>query len=383
MIFPLKPPPRAAVPRGPAAVPRGPAAGESAPLAGASADPPSSFDTAQVLAELQSAARHVRVPERASRPGADATVLFPGIEIAVLIPCHNEAATIGAVVNDFRAALPQARIAVFDNSSSDATIAEAHAAGAEVFAERRRGKGNVVRRMFAEISADVYVMADGDGTYDASSAPRLVAMIVDERLDMAIGAREDVHADAHRAGHALGNRLFNGLYGSLFGSEFGDIFSGYRAFSRRFVKSFPALSSGFEIETELSVHATQLRLPTAEIMLPYGKRPAGSLSKLSSIRDGWRILRTFAYLLKETRPAMFFGVPAAAFVAVALVLALPLIETYLATGLVPRLPTVILCTGLVILACMSATCGLILDSLARARVEQKRMLYLALTQRNG
>jgi hypothetical protein len=207
-------------------------------------------------------------------------------------------------------------------------------------------------------------------------------MMLDDRLDMVIGARENVHENAHRAGHALGNRLFNRLYGALFGYAFGDIFSGYRAFSRRFVKSFPALSSGFEIETELSVHATQLRLPIGEIALPYGKRPEGSASKLRSVSDGWRILRTFAYLLKETRPAMFFGMPAAAFLLAAAGLALPLIETYLATGLVPRLPTAILCTGLVILACMCATCGLILDSLARFRVEQKRMLYLALTERD-
>jgi glycosyltransferase involved in cell wall biosynthesis len=337
------------------------------------------FDAAQVAAELQSAARHVRLPDPPAPPSAD---LFPGIAIAVLIPCRDEAATIGTVVRDFRAALPKARIAVFDNASKDETIAAARAAGAEVFGERRRGKGNVVRRMFAEISADVYVMVDGDGTYDASAAPQLVTMMLDDRLDMVIGARENVHENAHRAGHALGNRLFNRLYGALFGYAFGDIFSGYRAFSRRFVKSFPALSSGFEIETELSVHATQLRLPIGEIALPYGKRPEGSASKLRSVSDGWRILRTFAYLLKETRPAMFFGMPAAAFLLAAAGLALPLIETYLATGLVPRLPTAILCTGLVILACMCATCGLILDSLARFRVEQKRMLYLALTERD-
>jgi glycosyltransferase involved in cell wall biosynthesis len=345
----------------------------------AAATLPTPFDPAQVMAELQSAAPHARMPE-AAEPTAD---LFPGIAIAVLIPCHNEAATIGSVVRDFRVALPQARIAVFDNACKDETVAQAHAAGAEVFVERRRGKGNVVRRMFAEISADVYVMADGDGTYDASAAPQLVAMILKDRVDMAIGVRANVHADAHRAGHAIGNRLFNRLYGALFGYAFGDIFSGYRAFSRRFVKSFPALSSGFEIETELSVHATQLRLPIGEIVLPYGRRAEGSASKLRSIGDGWRILRTFAYLLKETRPAMFFGLPAAAFLLAAILLALPLIETYLATGLVPRFPTAILCTGLVILACMSATCGLILDSLARFRVEQKRMLYLALTQREG
>jgi glycosyltransferase involved in cell wall biosynthesis len=336
------------------------------------------FDPAQVVAELQSAAPHARLPDAAADASAE---LFPGITIAVLIPCHNEAATIGDVVRGFRVALPQARIAVFDNASKDNTILEARAAGAEVFAERRRGKGNVVRRMFAEISADVYVMADGDGTYDASAAPQLVAMVVKDRIDMAIGVRANVRANAHRAGHAIGNRLFNRLYGALFGYAFGDIFSGYRAFSRRFVKSFPALSSGFEIETELSVHATQLRLPIAEIVLPYGQRPVGSASKLRSISDGWRILRTFAYLLKETRPAVFFGLPAAAFSLAAILLALPLIETYLATGLVPRLPTAILCTGLVMLACMSAICGLILDSLARFRVEQKRMVYLALTQR--
>jgi hypothetical protein len=338
------------------------------------------FDPAQVAAELQSAARHVRLPDAPATPCTD---LFPGVAIAVLIPCRDEAATIGTVVRDFRAALPQARIAVFDNASKDNTIDEARVAGAEVFAERRRGKGNVVRRMFAEVSADVYLMADGDGTYDASAAPQLVAMIVNDRLDMAIGVRANVREDAHRAGHAFGNRLFNRLYGTLFGYAFGDIFSGYRAFSRRFVKSFPALSSGFEIETELSVHATQLRLPIGEIVLPYGKRLEGSASKLSSMSDGWRILRTLLYLLKETRPAIFFGMPAGVFLCASGLLALPLVETYLATGLVPRLPTAILCTGLVILACMSATCGLILDSLARFRVEQKRMLYLALTQRDG
>jgi hypothetical protein len=224
-------------------------------------------------------------------------------------------------------------------------------------------------------------MVDGDGTYDASAAPQLVGMIINDRVDMAIGVRANVRENAHRAGHALGNRLFNSVYKALFGYAFGDMLSGYRAFSRRFVKSFPALSSGFEIETELSVHATQLRLPIGEIVLPYGKRAEGSASKLRSVGDGWRILRTFVYLLKETRPALFFGIPAAVFLVAAVALALPLVETYLATGLVPRFPTAILCTGLVILACMSATCGLILDSLARFRVEQKQLLYLALTQR--
>jgi glycosyltransferase involved in cell wall biosynthesis len=339
----------------------------------------SPLHSARLTAELQSAAPHLRVRE-SSGPSPE---LFPGTAIAVLIPCQNEAATIGTVVRDFRAALPQARICVFDNASKDATAAAAHAAGAEVFSERRRGKGNVVRRMFAEISADVYVIVDGDGTYDASAVPELVKMIVDDRLDMAIGVRANVRENAHRRGHALGNRVFNRLYGALFGYAFGDLFSGYRAFSRRFVKSFPALSSGFEIETELSVHATQLRLPIGEIVLPYAKRADGSQSKLRSVSDGWRIFRTLIYLLKETRPAVFFGLPAAAFLLAAIVLAAPLVETYVETGLVPRFPTAILCMGLVILSCMSATCGLILDSLARFRVEQKRMLYLALTQRES
>ena len=303
--------------------------------------------------------------------------------VAVLLPCHNEAATIADVVASFRAALPEARICVFDNASSDDTAALARAAGADVFREPRKGKGNVVRRMFADIDADIYLMADGDGTYDPSGAPRLIAMVAEGGLDMAVGARENIEQDAHRSGHAIGNRLFNRLYGAMFGAEFGDIFSGYRAFSRRFVKSFPALSSGFEIETELSVHASQLKLPSAEIVLPYGKRPQGSASKLRTFRDGWRILSTFGFLLKETRPAIFFGAFSALFALAAVGLSLPLWETWLETGLVPRLPTAIACTGLMLLAGMSATCGLILDSLARSRVEQKRMLYLALADRRG
>ena len=303
--------------------------------------------------------------------------------VAVLLPCHNEEATIAAVVAGFRAALPGARICVFDNASGDATVARAREAGADVFFEHRKGKGNVVRRMFADIDADIYLMADGDGTYDAASAPRLIEMVDRDGLDMAVGARENIEQEAHRNGHALGNKIFNKLYGSMFGAEFGDIFSGYRAFSRRFVKSFPALSSGFEIETELSVHASQLKLPTGEITLPYGKRPEGSASKLRTFRDGWRILSTFAFLLKETRPAVFFGAFAGLFTLAALALALPLVETFIETGLVPRFPTAIACTGLMMMAGMAATCGLILDSLARSRVEQKRMLYLALADRRG
>jgi glycosyltransferase involved in cell wall biosynthesis len=298
--------------------------------------------------------------------------------IAVVLPCHNEAASIARVVGEFRAALPQARIIVFDNASSDATAAVAAEAGAEVHFEPRPGKGNVVRRMFADIDADIYLMADGDGTYDAAAAPLLVACVAQDNVDMAIGARAMVMQDAHRRGHAIGNRLFNRLYHALFGAGFDDIFSGYRAFSRRFVKSFPALSSGFEIETELCVHASQLKLPTAEIVLPYGKREEGSSSKLRTFRDGARILSTFALLLKETRPALFFGSLAALAMALSFVLAIPIVTTFVATGLVPRMPTVVLCMGLTLFASLMVACGLILDSLARSRVEQKRILYLTM-----
>eukprot|EP01037_Dinobryon_pediforme_P002514 gene2514-2553_t len=299
-------------------------------------------------------------------------------DVAVIIPCFNEAATIAEVVVSFRRALPLARIYVFDNNSTDETSAIARAAGANIYHEPRAGKGNVVRRMFAEIDADVYVMVDGDGTYDAIAAPLLVKYIVDDHIDMVIGARENIHQNAHRAGHAFGNVIFNSLYRAVFGTEFGDIFSGYRAFSRRFVKSFPALSSGFEIETELSVHAGQLKLPVAEIVLPYGKRPEGSASKLNSVRDGLKILKTFVMLAKETRPAMFFGCLAALPLLLAAILAIPVVVTYLTTGLVPRLPTVVACTGLVLIASVFTICGLILDSIARFRIENKRILYLAI-----
>src|SRR5947209_10381770 len=316
------------------------------------------FETAQLAVELQSAARHMRVPETVGT-SAD---LFPGVAIAVLIPCHDEAATIGAVIGGFRAALPQARIAVLDNGSKDETAAAGRAAGAEVFVERRRGKGNVVRRMFAEISADVYVMADGDATYDASAAPQLVAMIVNDRVDMAVGVRANVHEDAHRPGHALGNRLFNRLYGALFGYAFGDIFSGYRAFSRRFVKSFPALSSGFEIETELSVHALELDLAVGEVFTPYYARPEGSASKLSTWSDGLRILGTIVGLYRSERPLPFFSGIGTVLAIVSVVLAIPIFITYFEEGVVPRFPTAILSTGLMLLAFLSVVAGLVLDT---------------------
>jgi Glycosyl transferase family 2 len=336
------------------------------------------IDALALATALRATARHMRGawPDL-SGEASDTAAAFGNIEIAVIIPCFNESATIAAVIADFRAALPTARICVFDNNSPDDTAQIARAAGAEVHRELRPGKGNVVRRMFADIDADVYVMADGDGTYDVASAGKLVSKIVFERFDMAVGARANVQSDAHRKGHAIGNKLFNGLYAALFGAQYCDIFSGYRAFSRRFVKSFPALSSGFEIETELSVHASQLKLPTTEIILPYGKRPEGSTSKLHTVRDGWRILTAFVFLLKETRPGLFFGAPAAALALLSTALALPLAQTFIETGLVPRLPTAILCTGIAMTAALMMVAGLILDSLARARVEQKRILYLA------
>lgn len=303
--------------------------------------------------------------------------------VAVIIPCFNEAPTIERVVEDFRRVLPNARITVFDNNSTDETASIARAAGAEVFFEPRRGKGNVVRRMFAEIDADVYLMVDGDGTYDPEAAPDLVSLVFEDRVDMAIGTRRNVTQNAHRPGHAFGNRLFNHIFARMFGQAYADIFSGYRAFSRRFVKSFPALSSGFEIETELSVHASQMRLPVAEIETSYAKRPDGSHSKLRSIRDGVRILHAFVFLLKETRPILFFGVLAAAVASIAIALGLPIVENYVQTGLVPRLPTAILIMGLIMIASLLAVCGIVLDSLTRARVEQKRILYLAVENLTG
>ena len=296
--------------------------------------------------------------------------------IAVTIPCYNEAVTIAKVIADFRTALPGADIYVFDNNSSDATAQVARDAGAIVRMEQRQGKGHVVRRMFADIEADIYLMVDGDDTYDASIAPTLVELLKRNHVDMVVGTRADVTKDAGRGGHAFGNKLFNKIYGRLFGKQFSDIFSGYRVFTRRFVKSFPAVSSGFEIETEMSVHCSQLGIPTLERPTVYGERPEDSHSKLHTFKDGFRILGMFAMLAKETRPAAFFGAIGLALITLATVLAIPLVMTYAQTGLVPRLPTAILATGLVITAAISAVCGLILDSLARARIEAKRAVFL-------
>ena len=304
--------------------------------------------------------------------------MLQALDIAILIPCHNEAPSIARVVAEFSTALPGARVFVYDNCSTDGTADVARAAGAIVRSEPWPGKGNVVRRMFADIDADVYVMADGDGTYDATRAPTLVKRLLLEHLDMVVGTRGGIYADAHRHGHGFGNWMFNRAYQTLFGPLFSDVFSGYRVFSHRFVKSFPAVSSGFEIETEMSVYASQMRMPIAEMETRYGAREAGSASKLHSVRDALKISGAFALLYKEIHPARFFGTISLALLVVALLLAYPLLTTYLQTGLVPRLPTGVLATGITLLAGISLVSGLILDSVARGRLEQKRLYYLGI-----
>jgi len=298
--------------------------------------------------------------------------------IAVLLPCFNEEATIGATVEGFLSALPSATIYVYDNNSRDRTRELAAAAGAVVRSERQQGKGNVVRRMFADIDADVYLMADGDLTYDPASAPQMVDMLLADQLDMVVGTRRHEAKDAYRGGHVIGNRLFTGLLARLFGRSFNDIFSGYRAFSRRFVKSFPVLSSGFEIETEMSVHALELRMPVGEVETRYLARPEGSESKLSTYGDGWRILRTIGTLYRVERPVLFYGTIAALLLVVAVILSIPLVITYIETGLVPRVPTAILVTGMTIVAVLCFFAGLILDTVTRGRREVRRLAYLSL-----
>lgn len=297
--------------------------------------------------------------------------------IAVILPCYNEEAAIAQTVAGFRAALPTARIYVYDNNSRDRTVEVARSAGAIVRTERVQGKGAVVRRMFADVDADVYVMADGDATYDAASAPALVARLLDEQLDMVVGSRVHEAAAAYRRGHQFGNKALTGMLARLFGRSFTDILSGYRVFSRRFVKSFPALSAGFEIETEISVHALELKMPVAEVSTPYFARPEGSASKLSTYSDGWRIATTIATLYRIERPLLFFGAIGGLLALVAVLLALPLVFTYLQTGLVPRFPTAILATGLIILASLCGFAGLILDTVVRGRREVRRLAYLA------
>ena len=297
--------------------------------------------------------------------------------VAVLVPCYNEEAAVATVVADFRKALPAAEVYVYDNNSTDHTAAIAREAGAIVRSERRQGKGHVVRRMFADVEADVYVLVDGDATYDAPSAPRMIDKLLDEHLDMVVGLRVDQSQAAYRRGHRMGNRLFTGFLASTFGHAFKDMLSGYRVFSRRFVKSFPVLSDGFEIETEFAVYALELSLPAAEIETPYYARPEGSFSKLNTWQDGLRIFNTMLKLNRSERPLRFFSAIGIVFALLSIALGLPVVITFLETGLVPRLPTAVLSMGLMIMALLSASSGLVLDTVTRGRREMKMLAYLS------
>src|SRR5580704_16956081 len=307
-----------------------------------------------------------------------ASIAVVPCDVAVLVPCYNEERAIAKVVADFRTALPQAAIYVYDNNSTDGTVEAAKAADAVVRRETYQGKGHVVRRMFNDVEADIYVLVDGDATYDAPSAAAMIAKLVDDRLDMVVAARIDQETAAYRRGHRTGNRLLTGFVAHMFGRSFTDILSGYRVFSRRFVKSFPILSGGFEIETELTVHALELELPVGELATPYYSRPIGSASKLSTWQDGFRILWTVLKLYRAARPLSLFGAFGVAFAIVSIGLAIPIFTTYVQEGLVPRLPTAVLSTGLMLLAFLSIACGLILDTVTRGRRELKLLAYLAL-----
>lgn len=301
----------------------------------------------------------------------------PPLSVAVLVPCFNEAATIADVIGGFRTVLPQARVYVYDNNSSDGTAEAAASAGAFVRSETRQGKGHVVRRMFADIEADVYVLVDGDATYDAPSAPKMVAQLVAENLDMVVAARRDHNEkEAYRPGHRTGNKLLTGFVAAVFGRTFTDMLSGYRVFSRRFVKSFPVLSSGFEIETELTIHALELELPVAEIETPYYARPEGSVSKLNTWKDGFRILLSIGRLYRSERPLPFFSGIGFSLAVMSIVLAVPVIATFVREGVVPRLPTAVLSTGLMLAAFLAIAAGLVLDTVTQGRRETKMLTYL-------
>ena len=300
----------------------------------------------------------------------------PALRVAVLVPCFNEEAAVATVVSDFRKALPTAEIFVYDNNSGDRTVEVARAAGAIVRSERRQGKGHVVRRMFADVDADVYVLVDGDATYDAPSAPRMIDALVDGHLDMVVGFRVDQSVAAYRPGHRTGNWMLTSFLSTVFGQAFKDILSGYRVFSRRFVKSFPVLSDGFEIETELSVHALELALPVAEVATPYYARPEGSFSKLNTWRDGFRILGTILKLYRSEKPLRFFSIIGALLMLASIILIIPVVVTYVEQGIVPRLPTAVLSVGIMLVAVLSMACGLILDTVTHSRREIKRLAYL-------
>jgi len=305
------------------------------------------------------------------------------VDVAVLVPCYNEETTIGAVVSDFKAALPNARIFVCDNNSTDATASKAKQAGAIVSCERRQGKGQVVRRMFADIEAEIYILVDGDDTYDASAAQKLVDVMIAEGYDLVNVARETTAVDAYRPGHRLGNMLLTQIVRVVFGRETTDMLSGYKGLSRRFVKTFPALSAGFETETELTVHALELRMPIGEIVANYRERPQGSVSKLRTYRDGMRILLLIGRLIKDERPLQFFGLLGLAIAIAGLVLVAPVLITYFETGLVPRLPTAVLSLGCFMLGALSILAGIILDVVTKTRQEIKRLSYLSMLQFNN
>lgn len=301
------------------------------------------------------------------------------LKIAILIPCYNEAATIADVVRDFQNLLPSARIFACDNNSTDNTAAQARAAGAAVLCEWFQGKGHAVRRLFSEVEADIYVLVDGDSTYDCVSAAKMIRALIDGKLDMVVGTRQtDRDSTAFPRGHVFGNRLLSWFMGLLFGTRFTDLLSGYRVFSRRFVKSFPALATGFETETELSIHALSLRMPVAEIPTPYKARPENSSSKLHTWRDGLRILTTIVSLFKGERPLAFFSIGFILLAVASLILGYPVVMEYLRTGHVPRFPTAILATGIMLLAFLSLTCGFILETVTRGRREMKRLFYLGI-----
>ncbi len=299
------------------------------------------------------------------------------LRVAVLIPCYNEEQAIAAVVRDFRAALGDAPIYVYDNASSDRTGEVAREAGAIVRFEPIRGKGNVVRRMFADVDADVYVLVDGDDTYEAAAAPKLIERLLTDGLDLVTAVRTAEHGEAYRFGHRFGNVLLTGVVAQLFGDRFSDMLSGYKVFSRRFVKTFPTLAGGFEIETELTVHALELRMLLAEVPTKYRDRPQGSTSKLNTFRDGFKILWTILTLVREERPLPFFATIFVLLMSFSIGVALPLFFVYLETGLVPRFPTAILASATTVLAFLSLVCGLVLQTVTRGRQEVKRLHYLA------
>ena len=304
---------------------------------------------------------------------------FAGQRIAIVVPCYNEELTVAAIVRDFNRCLPEAEVYIFDNNSKDATVRLAREAGATVRSVPLQGKGNVIRRMFADVDADIYIMVDGDNTYDASVAPQLAEKLLDEGLDMVVGTRVSTEQEAYRFGHRFGNRLLTGSVAMVFGNTFTDMLSGYRVFSRRYAKSFAAHSAGFETETELTVHALELRMPVAEVPTIYRSRPEGSVSKLNTYRDGVRILWTIGKLFKTEKPLAFFSLAGLALNLAAVALAWPLLETYMQTGLVPRLPTALLAVALSIFGAIAFNCGLILETVTKGRIEQKRFAYLAVS----